>query len=318
MLNANLVQSTIIYSEQALQQNIIGLDVKVPPNRTKLLDEPNDNLKKDPKMTAYGNAGDPNDTARNQHRRRVSALPDYSPTLPFDPEKAFPGIEDRHIDLLDHCVGKLIQRAGKVDVTWKICEEYPEHNVKIFKQEVDDGTARYQVKFSLPLGVKDTSKMLLKPATSSLHLASRRLKIELAHRWGENFYCLKQSIAAGKGVFQTSFHSKNQTVGPPREATIYWWHLHLQDAIYSTFVSMEPDDPLGYATIDEKSEYIRMTYNPGCGYVLKPGPENSTEISYLVHFKMGGFFPKYLVDKIVAMNLYNNIKGLRLMAKLQS
>ena len=43
-----------------------------------------------------------------------------------NPKAVFPGISDEHIELLDHCVGKLQQRTGKVDVTWEELAKYEE------------------------------------------------------------------------------------------------------------------------------------------------------------------------------------------------
>jgi hypothetical protein len=54
-----------------------------------------------------------------KHRRRVSALPEANPIIPIDPMMEFEGISDQQIDTLDQCLGKLIQRAGKIDVTWR-------------------------------------------------------------------------------------------------------------------------------------------------------------------------------------------------------
>jgi hypothetical protein len=55
----------------------------------------------------------------NRHRRRISALPDTNPEIPIDPKEEFVQISDVQIDTLDHSIGKLMQRAGKIDVTWR-------------------------------------------------------------------------------------------------------------------------------------------------------------------------------------------------------
>jgi len=306
-LNANLVQSTIIDSKLAREHNIIGIDLNVPPNRTKLLEEPEEStIIRDPNdTTPYGDAG----AKKRPHRRRVSALPDFIPTLPINPKAVFPGIVDDHIELLDHCVGKLVQRTGKVDVTWEQLAKYAEMGMTIHSQAVDDGTSRYQVNFEVDMSLEECAKIFLQYETASLHLEQKQLEVEKIKEFNEDFYILRQIVRPGRGIFQASMHSDKLTIGPPKESVVYWWTITLDKKVYSTFVSMEPDDDLGLASVDETSDLIRSTYNPGCGYIMESLGEKRTKISYLVHFNLGGFFPKTLIDNLVLRNLYINVRA---------
>jgi len=309
MINANLVQSTIIYSDKAFEHNIVGVDLHVPVGRTKLLEDPTAEdttvIRED--QNAYGKA---QIKGGRPHRRRVSALPDYIPTLPINPKKVFPGISDDHIELLDHCVGKLIQRTGKVDVTWEELAVYSEMGMTIHSQAVDDGTSRYQVNFEVQLPLEECATALLNNERSSLHLEQKQLEVEKLEHFSDDFYILKQRVRAGRGLYQESRHSDKFSIGPPKESIVYWWNIRQEDKIYSTFVSMEPDDELGYAAVDEKSDLIRTTYNPGCGYIMEKRDNMRTKVSYLVHFQLGGFFPKVLIDNLVLRNFYLNTRGL--------
>lgn len=307
-LDANLSVSTIIYSTQARDANIIGVDLTVPTDRTKILLEPTEStIERDPSMTPYGEAS-VNKNSR-QHRRRLSEVPDFVPTLPINLRAVFPGISEDHLDLLDHCMGKLQQRTGKVDVTWKELEVYGELGMTIHSQAVSDGTSRYQVIFEVDMSLEDCEKTFLNYETASLHLEQKQLEVEKIKTFSDGFYCLRQTVRPGRGIFQASMHSQNQKIGPPKESITYWWRVKLDDKILCAFVSMEPDDPSNLAVIDESSDLIRTTYNPGCGYIMEKIDENRTKVSYLVHFNLGGYFPKALIDNLVLRNLYINARS---------
>lgn len=307
-LDAKTCQSTIIFSNQAREANIIGIDLTVPSDRTKILEEPTQTtIVRDPKQTPYGEASV--QKGKRPHRRRVSELPDFVPTLPVNPKAVFPGISDDHIELLDHCVGKLQQRTGKVDVTWNELAAYNELGMTIHSQAVSDGTSRYQVNFEVDMTLEECEKTFLEFETASLHLEQKQLEVDKMKTFSDKFYCLRQTVRPGRGIFQASMHSHDQRIGPPKESITYWWQINLENKILCPFVSMEPDDPLELAVIDESSDLIRTTYNPGCGYIIEKIDEKRTKVSYLVHFNLGGYFPKALIDNLVLRNLYINTRS---------
>jgi len=308
-LNANLAESTIIDSKLARQHNIIGIDLTVPIDRTKILDEPEEScIIRDPETSKpYGETQ--SSAKRRPHRRRQSEVPDFVPTLPINPKAVFPGISDEHIELLDHCVGKLQQRTGKVDVTWEELAKYEEMGMTIHSQPVDDGTCRYQVNFEVEKSLEECAKTFLEYESASLHLEAKQLEAEKVKEFSDDFYCVRQTVRPGRGIFQASQHNASYSIGPPKESVVYWWTIKLENKIYSTYVSMEPDDPLGFAVVDESSDLIRSTYNPGCGYIMEAIDERKTKIAYLVHFNLGGYFPKALIDNLVLRNLYINTRS---------
>jgi len=275
--DAFLMRSTIVWSAKAVESNIVGIDMCVEKDRARLAEEPS-------YMTKTRAWGDVRSSGKlmgtKKHRRRVSALPEANPMIPIDPMMEFEGISDNQIDTLDQCLGKLIQRAGTIDVTWR--EIAREGIARVYEQEVDDGTSRFQ--FSLLLET-DYDKLVKYLCDDNYHWAIDKndVDIEIIKEYSPDFKVVKKKMP---GTFLTS----------AREDIFYMWNVKSFNVTYRVYSSLTEWDETGFQD-NLTPGVVQSFYQPGSGFVITEIGENRSKIDFLVHRDVGGWAPKYIVQE---------------------
>jgi len=288
-IDATMCRSTIIGSPQAVNQNIVGIDLNVPKDRAKLLEEPKASLQLST-MRPFGNITEEG----HKHRRRVSSVPNEDTILPIKPNEIYPGITEDQIDLLDHCLKKVMQRAGKIGVTWKLQQAEPMYNIQLYYQEVDDGTCRFQARTEYPFSLTHVAEVMCSPQYNLFGAG----ETEVLESFKE--FLIMRSITP---------LSRNSMVSK-REIVYYSWNVELYDVIYRVFTSVEPDDVCGYGRIDSDSGFIRALIHPGTGFILKSLGNDRTECIVLWHFEPNGWLPFKMVQKLAETIIFDGLKRL--------
>lgn len=281
----NLYRSTIIWSPQAYECNVIGTDVTVPKERARLKDEP-DYVIQCEQWKPYGNVRE------KSHKRYLSALPENQHILLIKPpEEMFEGIKEYQIDLLDGCIGKLMQYCGKINATWEPLMS--NDGIQIWSQNLANGTKRYQARMVIDVPIEVAERLLIDERVD-WEFSSQ--KHHILYNYNKDFIIERSWIGS------TSFLS-------PRDYVGYLWKVKIGKMIFRVRCSLEDDDQAGCAKLDPN--FVRITRHPGCGIRLKPIGPHKTEFYQLNHVDIGGWVPLYVYNQVLVPKWFESCKKLK-------
>jgi len=285
-LDALTVKATIIGSRIAQEHNIIGVDVIVSKDRAELVDEP-DELQSLTSSVTTRPLKPP--SIGGKHRRRVSAIPNEG-LLPINPNSLFPGISEDQVDILDYSLKKFMQRAGKVDVTWKLEYDDNKYACKVYSQTVGDGTKRYQLICQANIKFEKFREAMKEEHTQLKFQEEDLIQPEVLRAWGDNMKVVRK-LKSG-GPFTDMFFS-------PREVIYYLWNVEMNGCVYRLMTSLEDEDETGLGKIDSESRYIRAFCQAGCGISYHKIDADRTQIVLIHQSDLGGWLPEYFVSKMI-------------------
>lgn len=272
-ISKECVRATIISSLKAQHQNIIGIDVILPKERAKLLEEP-DELQTLVKVTPYGNL---HKAGKRGHKRHVSAIPDEDTVTGINTATLFPGITQSQTDELDLSVRKFLHRASRLDVTWRKVNEDKQFNCATYLQDATDGTCRIMVR-GLCSASYETIVRTFKEEDPTYNFP--KTQVETVKKYGENM-----SIRKIK---------RNFTMLASRETILYDWRFQLENTYFCLFTSLDQDDETGLGRPDPNASNVRSICNPGSGWAFtKQG--NQTQFIICSHLNPGGWLPASII-----------------------
>lgn len=275
-ISKECVRATIISSIKAQHQNIIGIDVILPKERAKLLEEP-DELQTLVKVTPYGNL---HKNRGRGHQRHVSAIPQEETVTGMNITQLFPGITNSQTDELDLSVRKFLHRAKKVDVTWRKVAEDRKCNCATYLQDASDGTVRVMVRGLVPASFQ-TVKTALKEEQPCYKVGREgSTTVETLKSYGENMSIVKVT--------------RHFTMITPRETVCYDWRFELDNTYFCLFTSLDLDDETNFGRPEPNSSFVRSIVNPGTGWAMtKQGTQ--TQLIICSHINPGGWLPASMI-----------------------
>jgi len=277
-LSKDIVQATVISSLKAQEHNIIGIDVSIPKERVQLLDEPA-TLQSLEKVVPYGNIH-----KKKRHQRHVSAIPDEETVTGIDPLEKYPGISPNQIEELDRCLAKFIQRATKIDVTWRKSRENTKSRCATYIQECSDGTSRVMTRGLCKSSFELFKKLFDENQPQNAAAYSQSVSAQILKEYGPEM-CIKNRTISAPGVFGLHYY---------RENIFYEWKLQRGETYFVLWSSLEVDDETGLGVLDPDSTSARSIVNPGTGWAFT---RQGDDIQYIImqHINPGGWVPRTTV-----------------------
>jgi len=210
----------------------------------------------------------------------VSAIPDEETVTGIDPLEKYPGISPNQIEELDRCLAKFIQRATKIDVTWRKTRENSKSRCATYIQECSDGTSRVMTR-GLCRSSFDLFKKLFEenqPYNNSTYEQS--VSSEILKSYGPDM-CIKSRTVATPGGLGLYYN---------RENVFYEWRLERGSTYFVLWSSLEVDDETGLGVLDPNSPNVRSIVNPGTGWCFT---KQGDDIQYIImhHINPGGWVP---------------------------